>query len=377
MSLGRVAIVHGLRRGGAHRRLHETIPFWELEIKEFILSDADACTSNPEIVKVWSLSDQLPQLLRPPIRYVDFFLRRLAYNRLSRKVRSWEPDAVFINPCRSLKSPPLEAKILKKSVFWLDELPRSLEIDEFKNTTRPLTRAIYAPLRYLLRRNNRKVLANIPIVLTSSEYMANLISNVYRRPVFPEKCGVSREFFCNSETIKQNHVISVGSLIPGKGHDLTIESLGKSGLGLSLVIVTHHPVESEMRRLNHIANRVGIDVTFQFGISDRELAELFRSAVFTSYLATLEPFGLVSIESQACGTPALVSKEGGLPETIIDGVTGLSVVRDIESVAAAMHEIAQWSIAPEMQQKCCDFGKSWQWSATAESVARHLEQVAQ
>ena len=373
----KIAVVHGLTRGGAHRRLNETLKNYEGDIKEFILSDADSCTCNPEIVRVRSFSNQLPYLFRPPFRYVDFFLRRLSYRRLSRKVRSWDPDAVFMNPCRSLKSPPLEKSLLQKSVFWLDELPRSLEIQEFMNTTRPLTRAIYAPLRFLLRRNNRNVVSKAAVVLTSSRYMADLISEVYRRPVAPEKCGVSREFSCDSEVVKRGHVISVGSLIPGKGHDLTIESLGKSGLGLPLVIVTHRPVESEMQRLNQLANKVGVDVTFQFGISDHELAGLFQSAVFTSYLATLEPFGLVSIESQACGTPALVSKEGGLPETIIEGVTGLSVIRDAPSVAAAMREIAVWSDSPETRKACCDFGQSWQWSETAISVSQYLEQVAQ
>jgi glycosyltransferase involved in cell wall biosynthesis len=37
----------------------------------------------------------------------------------------------------------------------------------------------------------------------------------------------------------------------------------------------------------------------------------------------LESFGRVSIEAQACGVPVLASRQGGLPETLLEGDTGL------------------------------------------------------
>jgi len=376
MTIERIAVVHGLRRGGAHRRLTETLSYVETPYQEFILSDAEPFTSTPIVVRVWNLADRLPAVVRPPLRYLDFVQRRVAYKRLSRKIRKWQPSVVFMNPCRSFKSPPLEPKLLKRTVFWLDELPRSLEIEEFKTTTRPFTRIVYGPLRALLRRNNRVVVAKSAVILTSSKYMADLIMKVYQRSVIPEKCGVGHDFTDNPAATRQSYVISVGSLIPGKGHDLALEGIGKSGLNLSLVIVTHRPVETEIERLRAVADRVGVDVSFRFGITDGELAALYQSAAFTSYLSTLEPFGLVSIESQACGTPALVSQEGGLPETIINGVTGRSVERNVDLVADAMLEVFEWSNQRTTRVVCRDFGQSWQWSLTASSVLAHLEHVA-
>src|SRR5207344_2770923 len=38
-----------------------------------------------------------------------------------------------------------------------------------------------------------------------------------------------------------------------------------------------------------------------------------------------EPFGLVMIESMACGTPVIATRYGAVPEVIDDGVTGVIV----------------------------------------------------
>ncbi|MEZ0239934.1 MAG: glycosyltransferase family 4 protein [Chloroflexota bacterium] len=59
-----------------------------------------------------------------------------------------------------------------------------------------------------------------------------------------------------------------------------------------------------------------------------ELAGPERDRLFAESYATLmpgawpEPFGLVAIESLACGTPILARRVGGLPEIIRDGVDG-------------------------------------------------------
>jgi glycosyltransferase involved in cell wall biosynthesis len=57
-----------------------------------------------------------------------------------------------------------------------------------------------------------------------------------------------------------------------------------------------------------------------------------------------EPFGLAAAEAQACGTPVVAFRRGGLGEVIVDGVTGYLVPPDdIRAATAAVSEAARLS----------------------------------
>lgn len=66
---------------------------------------------------------------------------------------------------------------------------------------------------------------------------------------------------------------------------------------------------------------------------------LQRGAVFL-LPSTLESFGLAALEAMSCGVPVIASKVGGLPEVVIDGVTGfLHPVGDVEAMAASARRL--------------------------------------
>ncbi|TKK91107.1 D-inositol-3-phosphate glycosyltransferase [Herbidospora galbida] len=88
------------------------------------------------------------------------------------------------------------------------------------------------------------------------------------------------------------------------------------------------------------------DVAAELGLTDLvhlappcpqpELADWYRAADVTVVPSHNESFGLVALESQACGTPVVAASVGGLRTAVEDGVSGLLV---------DSHDPAEWATA--------------------------------
>jgi glycosyltransferase involved in cell wall biosynthesis len=70
-------------------------------------------------------------------------------------------------------------------------------------------------------------------------------------------------------------------------------------------------------------------------VSHGEKVELLQNARATLFpIEWEEPFGLVMIESMACGTPVIATRHGAVPEVIEDGASGILVDNYREMPAA-------------------------------------------
>src|SRR5260370_6963480 len=198
---------------------------------------------------------------------------------------------------------------------------RALYEPEAKNRANRATGGIYGPMDVAQGWFERSSLAAARLVGTNSSYTASRIQETYGRAARLVPCGVESVFTPEMGTLPL-HVLSVGSLIPSKGHDLAIEAAGASGLTWPVVIVAPSANPQEEARLHAVAVTRGVEPEIRIGVTDRELRDTYRSAFATLYLAEREPFGLASLEAQACGSPALGPAERGLPDAILEDTTG-------------------------------------------------------
>jgi glycosyltransferase involved in cell wall biosynthesis len=86
-------------------------------------------------------------------------------------------------------------------------------------------------------------------------------------------------------------------------------------------------------------------------VSEEKLRDLYTNALVTAFPFTEESFGLVPVESMACGTPVLTYRAQGPGETVLDGRTGW-LVRTPEELAECASRIFRDGYGGEMVRAC-------------------------
>lgn len=106
-------------------------------------------------------------------------------------------------------------------------------------------------------------------------------------------------------------------------------------------------------------------------VPDEDLPVLYRAANF-SIVPTikLEGFGLIVLESLACGTPALVTPIGGLPETIENFRPELILPSSsIDDIAAGINKAISGELKLPTSEECIDYVRNnCDWSIISKRI---------
>jgi glycosyltransferase involved in cell wall biosynthesis len=366
----RIAVVHNLPPGGAHRRLAGQLEHLHEEVFEVCLETATPITATASVISFSPIAPQRPRWMRPPLRYRDHAALCDAWRRAAMAILDRGAEVVYANPCRYLQAPAVLLSEIPPALYFCDE-PRRVDAEvETRATRNQLTSPLYRRLHASERRLDRAALARAACIATNSHYTASEIERVYGRSAIVVTMGVADSLRSGSAYLaRERFVLSVGALVPAKGHDLVIEAAASAQLRPAVAIVAPREDASESARLRALAARLGVALTLDVAISDERLGALYRSALATLYLARREPLGLVSLEAQASGCPVIVADEGGLPETILDDVTGWRAPRDPRIVGALIDRLADDSLRETMAVAAREHATSASWKASAEHVA--------
>jgi glycosyltransferase involved in cell wall biosynthesis len=346
------------------------------ETLEFCLQTATPVTATAHVAQFARSAERLPPALRPLPRHLDLAALIRAWRRLAQAVNRAQCDVVLAHPCQYLQAPLALRWLTASSVYFCHE-PRRVDYEQAAaSTVNESTRHLYAGLHRAERQLDRTAVSAADQLLTNSRFTAGRIERAYGRTATPVPLGVSELFREPAPELARTHLLSVGTLIASKGHDLAIRAAGLAARRRPLIVVAPRSQPEEVARLTAVAMQSSVELDIRLGVTDAELRELYRSAVCTLYLAREEPFGLVSLEAQACGSPVVVSAEGGLPETMIDGETGWAVKREDTAAAQAIDALEDRELMAAMSARAREHGGAQTWEHSTEYVQDALERTS-
>lgn len=203
--------------------------------------------------------------------------------------------------------------------------------------------------RFLWKKLQRHVLENADLVIANSHYTKHLVQHVApRAKVTALPLAVDHNFYCPQSRIASRNkwqiapekriLCSVSRIHRFKGHEVVLEALAALSPDIRETFVYLVAGKGpDLEFLQTLANDLGIadQVRWLGFVADEDLPSLY-SAADLFVLPTrempeeqsVEGFGLVFLEAQACGTTVVGTHTGGIPDAISHDDGGWLIEQD-------------------------------------------------
>lgn len=199
----------------------------------------------------------------------------------------------------------------------------------------PVVTTIHGPFNEELTDVYSRIADQVPIIAISNAQrevvpdlpIARVIHHGIDASAFPKGSGAG------------DYCVFLGRMNADKGAQRALDAARTAGVTLVMAGKCREPWEHKFFD-QEIAPHLSEDIRYAGEVPHEEKVELLANARCTLFpIRWNEPFGLVMLESLACGTPVLAFREGAVPEVIEDGKTGF-VCEDENDMAEAIARAA-------------------------------------
>ena len=282
----------------------------------------------------------------------------------------------------------IQALIDRANIFIAASHARSFFRFKIPHGTKKIVHFHHADLEYTLGTDieKRQVLSGdggCDAILCVSDYSKQKL----------EKCGARKNlvetvpngfdanvFYLDASMVREPlRILFVGVFREHKGPDIAIKvvaELRARGIDCCLRMAGSNDLYGEavswfdvemIRQNNPWVEFLGV-------LTKDELREEYNRAGFILCPSRIESFGMVSVEAQACGCIPVVSAIGGLPETLLDQITGI-VVPEYDSYAFANAVASLLSDSARMAQMSQNASTSVRKRFSWKTVADRIESI--
>jgi mannosylfructose-phosphate synthase len=180
-------------------------------------------------------------------------------------------------------------------------------------------------------------------------------------------------------------VLALGRIARNKGYDLLLRAMPVvcsrfSDAKLLFGIGSTDPSQQERQQtkeLKSLARELGISrrVIFRDWITDEQLPDYYRIADVFALSSRYEPFGMTAVEAMACGTPTVITTEGGLWQQVTWGLEALYASPfDPEEFGHAISMVLRY---PRLADQLAKYGSqkaraNFTWMGIAQQILRIL-----
>lgn len=168
----------------------------------------------------------------------------------------------------------------------------------------------------------------------------------------------------------------VGHEFDRKGLSFVLDALVELPAHVRLIVVGG--VDYMQRRYRKLACARGVDERVAFlGVRD-DIECLLNVADAFVLPTSYEAWPLVGLEAMACGTPALMTPVGGIPEFLADGENGFFIKRDPKDIAEKVMKLMDDpELLQTMRSRARETALRYSWDKVAEQYLSLIQEVAE
>lgn len=179
-------------------------------------------------------------------------------------------------------------------------------------------------------------------------------------------------------------LLTVGRLVPRKGHMKVLEAVQRLTRTVPDLLWVVAGIGTEEAELRSGIERLGLQPYVRLlGKVDQELLpQLYRAAdVFVHpnlqmVNGDVEGFGIVFLEANACGLPAIGGASGGVTEAVSHGTSGFLVdPLDPDQLPARVTELLAQRDNSVVAQRCRSWAEQYSWERSAQKLWELTERV--
>lgn len=216
-------------------------------------------------------------------------------------------------------------------------------------------------------------------ILVNSRFSRESILRAYGLDPYVCYLGIDTNVFRPSPNKESSSVVvGVGSITKAKNIQFIIKSISLlKNRSVSLKWIGNFADKDYMDNLVKMAKSLSVKFDIMIGLSEKDLVSEISSSYIMAYSPRLEPFGFVTLEANACGVPVVAVAEGGVRETVRNGINGYLCTNSSIDMAEKIGWLFENdSVYKTLSNSCRKYVEdNWSWERSIDELEEHLKAV--